>query len=257
MKLQVYSDIHIEFYKTFPRFVRHADTLVLAGDIGIFTKFNYTDFLDYISKTWKDIIYVPGNHEFYNDTNSITSTKNIYVKIFAEYDNIHYLDNDSIILNDGDEKIRFIGSTLWSKPDYIEGLCDFYKIKELKQNELVPLSIETFKQMHEESVTYIKQTLDNDKIIKTVLITHFPPVTEGTFHPKYKNSIHVNYFSNNLDKMGISVSNICTWISGHTHFSHNFVIDGCRFVSNQMGYPGEYQESGVEITDKSVIDIKN
>ena len=255
MKLQIYSDIHTEFYKNFPRITKYADTLVLAGDIGIFTKSNYTNFLQYVSQTWKDVIYVPGNHEYYNSTEPLTSIKSIYTTIFSAYDNIHYLDNRSIILDYGNEKIRFIGSTLWSNPDYTKGLCDFDQIKELKQNKLVSLSIETFKKMHEQSIEYIKQTLDDDKTIKTVLITHFPPVTHGTSHPKYKNSVYMNYFSNNLDTMGIPVSNICAWISGHTHFSHNFTLDCCRFMSNQMGYPGELNESGIEMTDKSVIDV--
>jgi len=254
MKLQVYSDLHIEFYKYFPQITCYADILVLAGDIGILTEPNYVEFLQYISKKWKNIIYVPGNHEYYCD-NDIAVIKAQYLDIFSTFDNIHYLDNMYVIIGEGDNKIRFIGSTLWSNPDYIKGLCDFDKIKETRDGKLIPMSLETFKKMHQESIEYIKHTLEYDKSIKTVVVTHFPPISNGTTHPKYSYSAYINYFSNSLSKMNIPTNNICTWISGHTHYSHSFNIDGCRFMSNQLGYSDEMHESRVAVGSGSVIEV--
>ena len=42
------------------------------------------------------------------------------------------------------------------------------------------------------------------------------------------------------------------WISGHTHCSYDIKIDNCRFVSNQLGYPGEYKEANAFTDEKSV-----
>jgi predicted phosphodiesterase len=60
MKLYILSDIHLEF-STFEPFTTDADVVVLAGDIGkksngiIWAREKFPD---------KEIIYVPGNHEF-------------------------------------------------------------------------------------------------------------------------------------------------------------------------------------------------
>ena len=34
MKFQLFSDIHLEFLKEFPKIIPHTDFLFLAGDIG-------------------------------------------------------------------------------------------------------------------------------------------------------------------------------------------------------------------------------
>jgi hypothetical protein len=43
----------------------------------------------------------------------------------------------------------------------------------------------------------------------------------------------------------IDPTNIKTWISGHTHWSYDFIdLDtNIRYVSNQMGYRDEFGES--------------
>lgn len=64
MIVQIYSDIHLEFYKSYPKIEKKAKVLILAGDIGKINNNIYTEFMAYINKTWEKTFYVLGNHEF-------------------------------------------------------------------------------------------------------------------------------------------------------------------------------------------------
>jgi predicted phosphodiesterase len=77
--IQVLSDIHLEFYKKFPKFKPLAKYLFLAGDIGtIESKYDQKiiNFLSYCSENWEKTFYVLGNHEFYQ-TNKIAKKKKV------------------------------------------------------------------------------------------------------------------------------------------------------------------------------------
>jgi hypothetical protein len=252
ISLQIYSDIHLEFYKSALKMKKYSDYLVLAGDIGKIGCKNYDYFLKYVSTIWKHVIYVPGNHEYYNDIYNINELKNMYKDLMKKYDNIHYLD-DSHWDHNG---YRFIGSTLWSNPSSeITGLCDF---REIKENNNENLSIDTFKELHMKSIEYIKKILNETNTLTPILITHFPPIRDNTCHPKYIGSKYTSYFTNELIELDIpkkDLSKITMWISGHTHYSYDIrldFIDNCRFISNQLGYPGEYNEANAFTDEKSV-----
>ena len=102
--------------------------------------------------------------------------------------------------------------------------------------------------MHETSVKWIKDMLSENNNKKVILVTHFPPINENVSNPKYKNCPLKNYFSNDFDSLEIPLENIKLWISGHTHYSYDFVKYNIRFLSNQLGYIDEIQtESGVDV----------
>jgi len=230
----------MEMNDSFPTLPKHADILILAGDMGNISQPNFEKFIKYVSETWKHIIYVPGNHEYYHKELSVTELNDKYKYLMDQYINIHYLQNDVWSFED----YTFIGSCLWSNPDKqsIEYLNDFYQIKEQTKYGTAGLTLNTFKNMHKECVKFLKDTINvpNNKII---VITHFPPVRANTSHPKYKDDELKNYFTNDLDEMGIEVNKITMWISGHTHYSYDFTKNKCRFLSNQMGYTTEIKES--------------
>jgi len=117
MKIFLTSDIHSEHAKSNANpfidyenlqfnYPEKTDVVVLAGDIG-----DSTYGLIWARNRFKDneIIYVPGNHEYYGNDLSVIETMIVTAKQFG----IHLLDNDSVIL-DG---VRFLGSTLWTNFD--------------------------------------------------------------------------------------------------------------------------------------------
>ena len=101
MKLQILSDLHIEF-ADFELPETDADVIVLAGDIGV-----GMDGLEWIKKQrpGKHFIYVPGNHEFYSHDISLVGEL-----IESAPRNVHVLNNGQVVI-DG---VRFLGAVLWT-----------------------------------------------------------------------------------------------------------------------------------------------
>ncbi len=64
MKLQIASDLHIEFGHNPELRDVGANVLVLAGDIGC-ADMDTVDWLHDLSSRYEAVLYVAGNHEFY------------------------------------------------------------------------------------------------------------------------------------------------------------------------------------------------
>ena len=75
---QLFSDLHQEFLTNFYKIPPISDYLFLSGDIHNISKSNFKQFIDYISNNWKQVFYVPGNHEYYNRFNSLYELKKHY-----------------------------------------------------------------------------------------------------------------------------------------------------------------------------------
>jgi hypothetical protein len=126
--IQYVSSLHVDkFEKTVGvHFVKPvANILVLNGNIGSPYKRQTYDFLNYCSRIWRDIIYIPGPEELQKEPN-----KNIeYMKrIFSPFKNVHILNNDSVNLNN----ILFFGTaydTYWLENE-------FHKHKELHRKKV-------------------------------------------------------------------------------------------------------------------------
>ena len=72
VKIQYASDLHLEFMENTLYLEAHplqpvADILVLAGDTGYLDDEGFVKhpFWDWASENFKEVIVIPGNHEFY------------------------------------------------------------------------------------------------------------------------------------------------------------------------------------------------
>lgn len=103
MKLYVLSDLHLEF-STFEPFKTDADVVVLAGDIG-----KGTSGIEWARNAFpdKEIVYVPGNHEFYGTQRPETLAG---MRIAAQKNGVHLLDKDELVIGN----VHFLGCTLWT-----------------------------------------------------------------------------------------------------------------------------------------------
>ncbi len=259
MKIQIYSDIHLELLNGTPLLKPLAPYLFLAGDIGkLSDKNKYELFFNYCSKNFKQVYYVLGNHEFYHSSKTYIQLLTEYKDFFANYDNIYLLDDDYVHFIDSDNnKYTVYGSTLWSCiSGKIDELNDFNMIKMKNGNNYtVPINQIYFNRLFVTASTKLVdflQTFDSENS-KLIVLTHFPPVRKTTdqpnhtSNPKYDNQdISLKqYFANNIFSfINLSLINkINYWISGHTHYSYDFVHHNTRYISNQIGYDNEQDES--------------
>lgn len=262
MDIQVFSDFHIELWNKIPEIPAKSKYLFLAGDICQLTHPLFFPFLEYCSKNWIKIFYVPGNHEFYiqNYTHNdlLLKYKN---QIREKFNNIYFLDNEYISLDE--ENINIYGATFWTQPtfntineakiyvkdyQFISYQDVDNKITELDFNYINHLSCTSFYKLQK----YLNET---DK--KTIVMTHFPPTQIGTSNPKYltRQLSHLtNYFAwPDNTVANLNTTNILAWISGHTHWSYDFIHQGVRLIGNQLGYKTEVLKT--RLNEKGVYTI--
>ena len=126
MKIQVFSDIHLEFGGRLPEQNPAADVIVIAGDTvpveGNRKIMLWQDIYFKYGQGKTPIIYVLGNHEFYGG--NLTDIRK-WSKVMCDKYGFHLLDPGSVVI-DG---VRFIGGTLWT--DWrLNGIADDFSGKE-------------------------------------------------------------------------------------------------------------------------------
>lgn len=262
--VQIYSDIHIELWNKMPKIPVNAKYLFLAGDICTISNKLFYDFFDYCSSNWEKTFYVPGNHEFYSKKRNYNELDFEYkLKLTEKYKNVFYLNNDFVELN---ENINVYGSVFWTKSPfrrtsearlYINdyNLITYYN---KSRSRVVDLDILYVNELSETAHNKLQKYLNNTTEKVSIIMTHFPPLRNGTVNPKHlvKKDILDLYFTW-PDKTieNFNLTNVPLWISGHTHWSYNFNDNDCQFVSNQVGYSNEIFKTGLNEDGAYLIEI--
>ena len=136
MKIKIVSDLHLEFSDlNIPN--NGCDVLILSGDIMIAedlhdhpepadtaeqrsiaqgtglgrrqqTAQRFRDFLKRCSFQFPHVVYIAGNHEFYNG--KLYAGLDYLRAECAKFPNVYFLENETKIIDD----VVFIGTTLWT-----------------------------------------------------------------------------------------------------------------------------------------------
>lgn len=238
MELRIVSDLHLEQHPSYRPSIIEGEkqsTLVLAGDICEIQKQHVLiPFLAEMADRFAHVIYVLGNHEFYNGHLKFSVDK--LLSLTNEIDNLYILDNKNVTI-DG---INFIGCTLWTDIDkgnpisqlhVKNGLNDYRKIRKDAYRRIEP--VDTIK-MHSTSKEYISGILAQKFGMKNVVVTHHAPSTLS-IHEKYNGSyINSAYASDLSDIIMEYVPTV--WIHGHMHDSFDYYIGETRILCNPKGY---------------------
>lgn len=235
MTIQYLSDLHLEFpaNKLFIEknpIIPVGDILILAGDIVPFSRIDlHQDFFDYVSKNFKFVYWVPGNHEYYHF--DLSEKQGQFKDAIRE--NVFLVNNTCV--KHGNFKIIF--STLWTnisldKAWVIENsMNDFQLIKDGNKR----FSYLKYNELHEESLDFIIQNARSENQEKLIVVTHHIP-TFLNYPKEYKNSSINEAFAVDLEKL-IEESNIDYWIYGHHHRNvEDFQIGNTMLLTNQLGY---------------------
>lgn len=253
MMFQLFSDIHLELIrckqldnimKTHIQFIKPlTPILILAGDIGKLSEPKFFEFIKYCSENWQHVLYVMGNHEYYSSHSMDVINRKIR-ELFAIFPNIHLLDNESIEI-DGYTFYGFVG---WTPPIFSQSSLAAQYINDynlIKGKRGKKITVDEINALSEEGVVKFKEFIETTTSTNVVVVTHFPPLREGTSDPKYSGNMLNGYFSwDNLlrqNEIGMRLaSKIKCWCSGHTHWSYDFLRNGVRFIANQIGYTDEF-----------------
>ncbi len=233
MFVRLLSDLHQEFgsYKVQPLPEDSETVLVLAGDIDIGV--DSCHFVMEQSENFAHVIYLLGNHEFYN--NDLDTLANDVADELADFPKVSFLDNSSVVI----EGVRFIGSTLWSDMDnenpesmfrIEQSLNDYSLIKNRGDKIWATTTIDLFKK----NMAYLDQTLSDPHDGPTVVVTHHGPSFKS-IHPIYRNSMVNGAFASNCERLMYD-HDIAYWLHGHTHQTSSFEVNGCKVRMNPFGY---------------------
>lgn len=228
MKIKLVSDVHFEFYED-PRLFANpeqADVLVIAGDLAV----GYLPVLSALKRfaeLYEDVIYVPGNHEYYRHD---MAQFDDYIRRFTAGTNIRFLNPGAVQIRD----VKFIGATLWTnfRDDHFAKLAAKDMISDFR---LIPgFSGAKCAELFLYHLDYIKAQYAAAEG-KRVIVTHFLPAIE-CIHPRFMNEGLLNYyFANNLGDY-IATLTDTTWLFGHTHDNVDIVLGDTRVIANPYGY---------------------
>lgn len=253
MRIRLVSDLHLEALGTRPvpplEYLGE-DVLILAGDIisaALITEAAYDNFVRwlYTLTQYRDVIYLPGNHEYYGSDPYLTDkwmgqlAQEAHVGLYVPTP-VKPAGIDGIGVYrwaKGSQEYAIFYGTLWSEvgssPDIASRISDYKYIDDGSGAGVTP---EYIRQMHRKSVRKLVSLLEaEDKGTRKIVATHHAPSLRSV-PPRYLHSpLNSAYYSNLepvMQEYGVSL-----WMHGHMHNSADYTVDGCRVVCNPAGYP--------------------
>jgi Icc-related predicted phosphoesterase len=247
MKLQILSDLHLDFHKDKGRgFIKSmdptgVDVLVLAGDLAEGICLDYGTMLRSICAKYPHVVMVTGNHELYRG--SPESVETLRKSYNASIPNLHWLENE-IWEHQG---CRFLGCTLWFRQDvfafrYEDHMADFDVIRDF--NPWVYYQ-------NAESIRFLESRMEPGDIV----VTHHMPSVRSVA-PQFRESGMNIFFVCAMDRV-IEEHKPALWVCGHTHTAHSYLAgstDATQVVCNPLGYPREGESM---FKDKLVVDVQS
>lgn len=218
-----------------------ANVLVLAGDVvpaSCILSGQCDTFFDNTSCEFGSIVYVFGNHEyyegyFYEDVEKVKS----YLK---RWQNMHLLEKNSIEICG----ILFYGATLWTNMDNENPLVmlnakrmmnDYTTIRKYITDGHTITAEDTLSS-HKQAMQNLNEFLEQGN--PCVIVTHHAPSFQS-IHDKYRGRKAMNssyYYFSDLDYIMMNNDHIRFWIHGHVHDKFDYEINKTKVLCNPRGY---------------------
>jgi len=286
MKIKLVSDLHLEFSDCVITNNDNCDVLILGGDIMVAQDLHdhpeppntadqaavaagiglgrrqekaqrFRDFFKRCSFQFPHVIYIMGNHEFYNGK--------FYAGIdymrdeISKYPNIYMLEQDTKIIDD----VVFVGGTLWTNMNRrdpltmhaIEGMMNDFRIIRNDKRSYAAMSALDVAVRHDRTLAYIKLMLQEHKDKKCVVVGHHSPSFQSV-HEIYKTEYLMNGgYHSDLSEFILDHPQIKLWTHGHTHHPFDYVIGETRIVCNPRGYENGSYSEGTGWDPEKVIEV--
>jgi len=270
--LRILSDLHLEHilsgrYDLPVMEDEHRQVLILAGDIGQGT--SACPQIGEWSERFHSIIYVAGNHEFYNGC-----IDEVYADINHElsaYDNVHLLRERCLNVATEAGDVCIWGSTFWTdmgQGDWhiqnaiAQGMNDFKLIKRFHPQSMKNVKFKVSDAAHYNYIATdkLKQDVAKEKR-PVVVVTHHAPSQESSCRRYAGSMINCAYYSTHTGAWlaySTAADKIKLWVHGHMHNASDYVIGNTRVVCNPKGYPGEKNGEGLYYFDPcKVVDVES
>jgi len=269
MKIQIVSDLHLEFEDIYLKNECGADVLVLSGDICVAEDMRnqnlpalswetmsdqgfgrakramrYRDFFQRVSFQFPHTVYVMGNHEHYHG-HFDTSYQILQSSLDSlNIQNVHILDKGTKDING----VRFIGGTLWTDCNKGDPLTQYHLEHAMNDFRVIRIKKENFRKFlpkrtiteHIYTKEYISTVLEGTPEDMPVVVCGHHAPSSMSIDDRYKHDTLMNggYYSD-LSEFILDRPKIKLWTHGHMHQSFDYTIGDCRVVCNPRGYHDE------------------
>lgn len=254
MKLLILSDLHLEFAPFELPDGLDFDVAILAGDIHSPAVKAARWAGDVARFGGKPVVYVPGNHEFYDTRmdQALAETRAAALSL-----GVHLLDGDQVVI-DG---VRFLGATLWTDfeleidtpggrrsdasvsmrmatnlmNDYalIRAADEFAEPNTWRARDGRKLKAADTRRIHLRQRKLLTDMLSEPFEGPTVVVTHHAP-HRGSLSERYAQDWVSAAFVSELPEGFFDVPVL--WVHGHMHQSFDYRVGSCRVVCNPRGY---------------------
>jgi len=268
MKIQLASDLHLEFADVDIKNNTGADVLILSGDILVADDLRnqpvslawealpdeghgrakralrYRDFFLRVSFQFKHVIYVMGNHEHYHGKFDRSADIIRETLGYLNIHNVYLLDRETKLIDD----VHFIGGTMWTDCNNNDPMTLYHLEQCMNDFRVIRIASENFKKfLPKRTVTefiktrdYFKSVIENlPQDAKVVVCGHHAP-SHLSIHDMYKHDQLMNGgYSTDLSEFILDRPKIKVWTHGHMHNNFDYMVGDTRVICNPHGYPGE------------------
>ena len=286
MKIKLVSDLHLEFSDINIQNNDNCDVLILGGDICIAQDLHdhpeptntvdqaaiaagtglgrrqqraqaFRDFFKRCSFQFPHVIYIMGNHEFYNG--KFYAGIDYMREECAKYPNVYMLEQDTKIIDD----VVFVGGTLWTNMNKrdpltmhaIEGMMNDFRIIKNDKRNYASMSALDVAIRHDRTLEYIKLIVEEHKDKKCVVVGHHSPSFQSV-HPTYADETLMNGgYHSDLSEFILDHPQIKLWTHGHTHHPFDYVIGETRIVCNPRGYENDGYSEDTNWNPNIVLEV--
>ena len=286
-KFRFGSDLHLEFAYDDPNFVKPKDsqdvkdkafadyadrlfppqdvdkqtTLLLSGDIceNWRAHTRYGGFFKRVSERFAEVIWIPGNHEYYGHKFSDYHDTRVAMNMSTEYSNVFYWNrNRTSYSTDCGLNIHVLAATLWSDCDkgnplsnfaVSNGLNDYKKItfadvemdiyRKLRVNDTIAAHIRD----RDYIVAQVNKFKAADPDCVVIVMTHHAPSFQS-IPERYAGDVLSNAYASHLNFGLFTHGQPDIWIHGHLHDEVDYWINETNVISNPYGYIGHHLNEG-------------
>lgn len=233
MKIFVISDLHLEFFKTKQKIaylknlledIPEADLLIIAGDLDYALAEDLKNTLLLFKKKYNEVIYVPGNHEYYETSKKkLTMTyKDLHLRSLCMEIGVHYLNCETVTIGG----LEIAGCTLWSRPTV-------YSHNAINDQIGIGISLDKNITLHESHLDFLTRFLKRNPESPKIIVTHHLPSSKP-LHSKFLQSDLNPSFCSEVAS-SLNLEKVKLWACGHSHEAYK---DDFYFV-NPVGYSNE------------------
>lgn len=264
MLFRILSDLHLEFtentFDVIPSEYDKDTCLILAGDIHVGTR--ATKRIREWSKGFKYIIYIAGNHEYYNNVIEYVNTE--IENELCDLENVFFLSRQTGSYVELEDDYVIWGDTLWThlydpyeyNLDYFirNAMNDFRLISRINygSSKNVRFDPNCWRYYHSKSIRDLLNVLKIFHDKKVVVVSHHAP-SEKSSHSRFIGSLTQPAYFTPLEGIICDNQQIKLWVHGHMHNTSDYMIGKTQVVCNPYGYAG--YETNPEFENVFMVDV--